>query len=99
NYFFHDSTACLVVDGKLVVALEEERFSRNKHTTAFPATAIRKCLEVGGLDYSDIDHVAVSIKPTKDWPKKLVYGIRNVTRAKPFLKHELWRSYNRQQAL
>ncbi|MCP5149083.1 MAG: hypothetical protein H6986_13315 [Pseudomonadales bacterium] len=70
NYFFHDSSACIVDDGELVVALEEERFSRSKHTTLFPHAAIARCLEVAGCGYEDIDHVAVSINPTKDWHKK-----------------------------
>ena len=99
NYFFHDSTACLVIDGKLAVAVEEERFSRQKHTTVFPSTAIGKCLEIAGIEYSDIDHVAVSIKPTKDWQKKAVYGLKYLTKAKPFIKHEIWRTHFKQRAL
>jgi carbamoyltransferase len=89
NYFFHDSSACLVVDGELVVALEEERFSRSKHTTQFPEIAIARCLEMSGLSYKDIDHVAVSINPGKDWQKKVLYGIKLAKRAGPFIKQEL----------
>ena len=40
NYYYHDSTACIVVDGKLIAAIEEERLSRDKHTQAFPNNAI-----------------------------------------------------------
>ena len=49
NYYYHDSTACVVKDGKLVVALEEERLTRQKHTSAFPEQAIKRCLEIAGL--------------------------------------------------
>ena len=44
--FYHDSAACVVKDGKLVAALEEERLTRQKHTDAFPIHAIRRCLEI-----------------------------------------------------
>ena len=75
NYFFHDSTACIVSDGKLIIAIEEERLTRKKHTNDFPVNAILKCLEVTGLAYSDIDHVAISIDPSLDRNSKIVYGL------------------------
>ncbi|MFS4417352.1 carbamoyltransferase [Maribacter sp. 2307ULW6-5] len=71
NYYFHDSSACLVVDGKLVVALEEERLNRDKHTSQFPQMAIERCLEIAGLERHQINHIAVSINPTADWGKKV----------------------------
>ena len=45
----HDSAAALVIDGKLVAACEEERFTRDKHTSAFPRNAIEFCLREGGM--------------------------------------------------
>ncbi len=97
NYFFHDSSACLVIDGKLLVALEEERFSRQKHTREFPEKAIEQCLKFAGLDYKDIDHVAVSIKPTHMWQKKTVYALKNISKAAPFVKHELISGFFKQR--
>ncbi len=97
NYFFHDSTACIIVDGQLIVAIEEERLTRKKHTQGFPAKAIEKCLQVSGLAAEDIDHVAVSIQPTRNWKEKFVYGLKNLRHAKPFLKHELLGTYYKQQ--
>ncbi len=88
NYFFHDSSACIVKDGELIVALEEERFTRSKHTTSFPTNAVDRCLAYSGLSVSDIDHVAVSIKPSKHWFKKLVYGLSLGRKMGPFVKHE-----------
>lgn len=76
NYVFHDCTACLVRDGRLIVAIEEERLTRQKHTDEFPLQSIARCLEVAGLAATDIDHVAVSYQPGLDWPKKLGYGLR-----------------------
>jgi carbamoyltransferase len=89
NYFFHDSTACLVVDGKLVAAIEEERLTRQKHEQAFPLKAIERCLSITGLNTKDIDAVAVSIKPSKNWANKVLYGLAHAPHARPFIWHEL----------
>ena len=87
NYFFHDSTACLLVDGRMAAVIEEERLTRNKHTGAFPEKAIQRCLEMYGLKPSDIDAVAVSIKPSKDWFTNTLYGLSHITSARPFINH------------
>jgi carbamoyltransferase len=89
NYYFHDSTACIVVDGRIVVAIEEERLTRDKHTRAFPENAIARCLSIAGISAEDIDAVAVSIKPSKDWAAKVAYGIAHARSARPFIGHEL----------
>jgi carbamoyltransferase len=80
NYVFHDSTACLVEDGRLTVAIEEERLTRQKHTDAFPLQAIARCLDVAGLAPGDIDHVAVSYRPGLDWHRKTAYGFKLLAR-------------------
>lgn len=90
NYFFHDSSACIVADGRIVAMLEEERFTRRKHTGEFPARAIEACLGLAGIAYQDVDHVAVSVLPSKDWPAKVAYGLSNLRNARPFVRHELW---------
>ncbi len=61
--FYHDSAAALVVDGELVAAAQEERFSRIKHDEAFPAQAIEYCLEHAGLTAQDLDYVGYYDKP------------------------------------
>ncbi|ROP35613.1 carbamoyltransferase family protein [Saccharothrix texasensis] len=53
--YMHDATACLVADGELVVAVEEERFNRIKKTNKFPAGAIRACLDLAGVGPGDVD--------------------------------------------
>ena len=71
NSVYHDSAAALLVDGKLVVAVEEERFNRIKHGKLphvdnphqFPEQAIRFCLNYAGLTADDIDHMAYSFDP------------------------------------
>ena len=61
--FYHDSAAALVVDGEIVAAAQEERFTRKKHDPSFPVNAIRYCLEEAGLDPEDLDSVGFYEKP------------------------------------
>ncbi|MCP4901675.1 MAG: carbamoyltransferase [bacterium] len=61
--FYHDSAAALVVDGEIVAAAQEERFSRIKHDHGFPTNAIAYCLEEGGLNPEQIDYVGFYDKP------------------------------------
>jgi len=61
--YYHDSAAALVHDGEIVVAAQEERFSRRKHDARFPRNAINSCLAQAGLSLSDIDCVVFYDKP------------------------------------
>ncbi len=61
--FYHDSAACLVRDGEIVAAAQEERFSRKKHDYRFPTQAIDFCLRAAGIDAGQLDHVAFYDKP------------------------------------
>ncbi len=61
--FYHDSAACLVQDGRIVAAAQEERFTRKKHDYHFPENAIGYCLEAGGIEPAQLDHVAFYDKP------------------------------------
>ncbi len=61
--FYHDSAACLVRDGDLVAAAQEERFTRKKHDEEFPQRAVDYCLEEGGIEPADLDFVAFYDKP------------------------------------
>jgi len=60
---YHDSAAALVVDGHIVAAAQEERFSRKKHDPRFPESAIRWCLADAGLAPGDVDLVSFYEKP------------------------------------
>nr|WP_288932916.1 carbamoyltransferase C-terminal domain-containing protein [uncultured Allomuricauda sp.] len=97
NYYFHDSTACIVKDGELIVAIEEERLSRVKHTQAFPQLAIYRCLKIAGISYNDIDHIAVSIKPSTHWFKKLIYILKRPKSFLPFFGHHVVNAYAKQR--
>ena len=59
----HDASAVLVIDGRVVAAAEEERFTRVKHTKGFPVNAMRFCLDYAGIKMNDVDIVCASWKP------------------------------------
>src|SRR5436190_10275220 len=61
--FYHDSAACLVVDGEIVAAAQEERFTRKRHDSDFPRQAVEYCLRTGGLKAADLDYVGFYDKP------------------------------------
>ncbi len=96
NYFYHDTSACVVQEGDLIVAVEQERFSRDKHTWQFPHAAIERALAESGMEAGDITDVAVSIDPGKHWLRKVLYGPTLGTRILPFVKHEGVRALIRQ---
>ena len=98
NYYFHDSTACIVKDGKLIAAIEEERLNRDKHTRAFPKMAIERCLKLANISYKDIDHIAVSIKPSTNSRQKLVYLLKHLGSFMPFIGHYLVNAYAKQRS-
>jgi carbamoyltransferase len=61
--FYHDSGACLLRDGEIIAAAEEERFSRTKHDSDFPTRAVEYCLSEGGITADELDHVVFYEKP------------------------------------
>ena len=81
NAYHGDAAAALVVDGELVAAAEEERFSRVKHVAGFPELAARWCLAEAGLRPEDLDHVAVSRDPKANVGQKLLRTVRHGARA------------------
>ena len=76
NAYHGNASAAIVCDGKLVAAVEEERFNRVKYAAGFPAAAIRYCLKEAGITLSDIDHVAVPRNPYARLATKLFYAVR-----------------------
>ena len=88
--FYHDSAACLVQDGNIVSAVQEERFTRKKHDFSFPKNAIRYCLENSKLEGNDLDFVAFYDKPfikferiLKTYLAYAPFGIRSFVKAMP----------------
>lgn len=69
--FYHDSAACLLVDGDIVAAAQEERFTRKKHDARFPESAIQFCLRQARCRASDIDYVVFYEKPLRKFERLL----------------------------
>jgi carbamoyltransferase len=76
NAYHGDSSAAIVVDGKLVAAIEEERIRRIKHWAGFPTESIRFVLRYAGLRPGDIDHVAIGRNPSAHLHRKLLFSLR-----------------------
>lgn len=75
NAFHGDSSACLVRDGKIIAAAEEERFRRIKHWAGFPSEAISWCLAEGGITLNDLEHIAVNQDSAANIGKKVAYTL------------------------
>lgn len=96
--FYHDSAAAIVIDGKIISAAQEERFSRKKHDPEFPEQAILYCLQEANCELSDIDSIIFYDKPLLKFERLLeTYfahaprGIRSFIRAMPiWLKEKLY---------
>ena len=96
--FYHDSAACLVQDGKIVAAAQEERFTRKKHDPSFPRRAINCCLNEAGLKIEDINIVSFYEKPFIKFERiletYLAYapsGIRSFIKSMPpWIKERIW---------
>jgi carbamoyltransferase len=73
NVYHGDSSACLLNDGKIICAFEEERFTRQKHWAGFPNNSIQACLDECSITFSDIDYITVSRDPKYNYSKKLKY--------------------------
>ena len=77
NAFHGDSSACLLKDGVVVCATEEERFRRIKHWAGFPTEAIKFCLEDAGISVSDLDYITISRDPKANFSKKIIHTLKN----------------------
>ncbi len=96
--YYHDSAAALLIDGEVVAAAQEERFSRKKHDARFPEHAIRYCLEEAGIALADIGRVVSYDKPLVKFERLLEtylsyapHGIRSFIAAMPvWLKEKLY---------
>lgn len=88
--FYHDSAAALVIDGEIISAAQEERFTRKKHDHSFPKNAIEYCLQNSNISVKDLDFVVFYDKPFLKFERILesylayaALGIRSVMKAVP----------------
>lgn len=76
NAYHGDASAAIIVDGELVAAAEEERFTRIKHTAGFPANAVRYCLQAAGVALDEVDYIAIPRNPRARLMRKLLYAVK-----------------------
>jgi carbamoyltransferase len=105
--FYHDSAATLLEEGRIVAALQEERFTRRKHDASFPRRAVDACLRIGGCSLTEVDYVVFYEKTfpkferlletyLERWPK----GLRSYLKAIPlWVKDKLWMKENLRREL
>jgi carbamoyltransferase len=76
NAYHGNASAAIIADGRLVAAVEEERFNRVKYAAGFPSAAIRYCLDAAGITLSEVDHIAIPRNPWARLGTKLLYAMR-----------------------
>lgn len=77
NAYHADSSAAIFVNGKMIAAIEEERFRRVKHWAGFPELSVAFCLKEAGIGYADVDYFAIGRDPKAKFFKKLLYLAKN----------------------
>src|SRR4051812_6763071 len=77
NAYHGDASAAVFVDGELIAAVEEERFTRQKHQAGFPSESVRWCLAEVGASIDDVAHAAISRDPLAHLPRKLAWTLRH----------------------
>jgi carbamoyltransferase len=86
NIYHGDSAACIFKNGYLVVAAEEERFTRVKHSAGFPISAVNFCLESLGIKIDQVDFIAINRNPKLRFISKLLYFLKNKFKIENFLQ-------------
>ena len=96
--YYHDSAACLVKDGTIIAAAQEERFTRKKHDHSFPSNAIQYCLGEAGIDETELNYVSFYEKPFLKFERILEtylaftpIGIKSFLKAMPlWIRKKIW---------
>jgi carbamoyltransferase len=89
NAFTRDASAALVIDGRVVAAVEEARLTRVPHAGGFPAAAIRACLEIAGVTIADVDRLAVARRPERNMTGPILYALAGRSSYPPELRAAL----------
>jgi len=105
--YYHDSAACLLRDGQIVAAAQEERFTRKRHDAGFPAQSVAYCLREGAIAIRDVDHVVFYDKPVPKFMRILQTHVAAAPRGLPaflmaiplWLRQKLWTAREIEEAL
>ena len=77
NAFHADTSACLIMNGRIVAAIEEERINRKKHSSEFPINAINECLKIGNISFKDVTDISINSDPSKNLHIKLFHFLKS----------------------
>ena len=89
--FYHDSAAALVIDGEIVAAAQEERFTRKKHDDSVPENAIDYCLREAGLNRTQLDYVVFYEKPFVKFERMLISAMSTFPRSSAVFRESMQR--------
>ena len=78
NAYHADASACIIVDGELIAAIEEERMNRLKHYSGYPISAIKECLNISKKNSTEITDIAFNTKPLSNMLSKANFYMRNI---------------------
>jgi carbamoyltransferase len=82
NAYHGDSSACILKNGEVIAASEEERFRRIKHWAGFPSEAIKFCLVEAAIDITQVDYITISRNPSANLHKKIIHSVKNLVSVK-----------------
>jgi carbamoyltransferase len=89
NAYHADSSAAILINGKLVAAIEEERFTRVKHWAGFPSLAVQFCLKEAGVTLNEVDHIAIGRDPKAKFFRKIMFLLKNPGGSLSVIKNRL----------
>src|SRR3989344_8155941 len=87
--YYHDSAAVLTLDGKIIAAADEERFSRLKHDESFPKLAVEFCLRKAGIKIDEINYIVFYEKPFLKFERIILSSILNAPRSYKFFRESM----------
>ena len=94
NAYHADSSACIVVNGKLIAAVEEERINRKKHFSGYPIESVRECLRIAKIKGEDITDVAFNTKPMSNFFSKISFLVKNFSFKRENLTNRIKKKVN-----
>ena len=94
NTYHADSSACIIVNGKLIAAIEEERINRKKHFSGYPIESIRECLRIANKRDTEITDIAFNTKPSSNLFAKGVFFLKNFSYDKNSLSERFKKKIN-----
>ena len=94
NTYHADSSACIIVDGKLIAAIEEERINRKKHYSGYPIESIKECLNIANKKDLEITDIAFNTKPSSNLFSKGIFFLKNFTYKKNLFSERIKKKIN-----